>query len=185
MTSNFIFLINSFMKTVISYLNLIFQNIFPINVCIYKKLPPIFVTQMKVTESKYNTCLYFAANTLARKIEKLAIECWKPADLPPSHAYLLMMVLEEPGLHPGRIASHLQLSPSTITRLIEKLEERNLVLRKIVGRTTKVYPSNNGIILFPILRSCLAEFYTNSCGIIGKSESEKIVADMCLIADKL
>ena len=145
----------------------------------------IFVVLMKVTESKYNHCLYFAANTLARKIEKLAIECWKPVDLPPSHAYLLMMVLEEPGLHPGILANHLQLSPSTITRLIEKLEERKLVLRLTDGRTTKVFPSELGSSLWPILRTCLMEFYNNSCGLIGKNESEKIVIDMCLIADKL
>jgi len=140
---------------------------------------------MKVIESKYNHCLYFAANTLARKIEKLAIECWKPVDLPPSHAYLLMMVLEEPGLHPGILANHLQLSPSTITRLIEKLEEKDLVLRLTDGRTTKVFPSEIGKTLLPTLRSCLVQFYNNSCGIIGKSESERMVSDMCLIADKL
>jgi DNA-binding transcriptional regulator LsrR (DeoR family) len=81
---------------------------------------------MKTIDSKYNGCLYFAANALARKIEKLAIESWKPLDLSPSHAYLLMLVLEEPGLQPGCIANHLQLSPSTITRLIEKLEEKGL-----------------------------------------------------------
>ena len=151
----------------------------------YKKEPPIFVPQMKVKESKYNNCLYFAANTLARKIERLAIECWKPVNLPPSHAYLLMMVLEEPGLHPGILANHLQLSPSTITRLIEKLEEKNLVIRLTEGRTTKVYPSEVGKILFPLLRDCLSDFHTNSCEIIGKTESEKMVSDMCFIADKL
>jgi len=122
---------------------------------------------------------------LARKIEKLAIECWKPVDLSPSHAYLLMMVLEEPGLHPGVLANHLQLTPSTITRLIEKLEEKKLVLRQFEGKKTCVYPSEDGVAIFPLLRDCLTDFHTNSCCIIGKDESKRMVSDMSLIADKL
>ncbi len=148
-------------------------------------MPPIFVFHMKVTESKYNNCLYFVANTLARKIERLAIECWKPVDLPPSHAYLLMMVLEEPGLHPGILAKHLQLTPSTITRLIEKLEEKKLVLRQFEGKKTCVFPSEGGKALFPLLRVCLTDFHTNSCCIIGGDESKRMVSDMSLMADKL
>jgi len=51
---------------------------------------------MKTTESKYCKCLYFTTNALARKVEKLAIEAWKPVNLSPSHAYLLMMAIEHP-----------------------------------------------------------------------------------------
>jgi hypothetical protein len=76
-----------------------------------------FCPSMKSSESKYAQCLYFTSNALARKVEKLAIESWKPAGLPPSHAYLLLMVLEEPGQQPGNISAHLQLTPSTVTRL--------------------------------------------------------------------
>ena len=140
---------------------------------------------MKTTESKYNQCPYFAANALARKIEKLAIESWKPVDLSPSHAYLLMMVLEEPGLQPGCLANHLQLTPSTITRLIEKLEEKKLVVRQTEGKVTNVYPSQTGRELLPLLMECRSDFYNNSCCKIGKEESKSMVASMCLLADKL
>ncbi|MFP5042068.1 MarR family winged helix-turn-helix transcriptional regulator [Parasediminibacterium sp. JCM 36343] len=140
---------------------------------------------MKTTESKYNQCLYFAANALARKVEKLAIESWKPVDLSPSHAYLLMMVLEEPGLQPGCIANHLQLSPSTITRLIEKLEEKKLVIRITEGKTTNVFPSPEGKELMPMLKECLTDFSKSSCDILGKEESKKMVWNMCTLADKL
>ena len=79
---------------------------------------------MKTTESKYCKCLYFTANALARKIEKLALESWSKIGLSPSHAYLLLLVLEEPGIQPTGIAEQLQLQPSTITRLLEKMEEK-------------------------------------------------------------
>ena len=78
---------------------------------------------MKTSESKFCNCLYFTANALARKVEKLATESWKKVDMSPSHAYLLILVLEEPGMQAGQIAEQVQLTPSTITRLLEKLEE--------------------------------------------------------------
>lgn len=140
---------------------------------------------MKATESKYNQCLYFAANTLARKVEKLALESWKPVKLSPSHAYLLMMVLEQPGLQPCCLADHLQLSPSTITRLIEKLEEKQLVSRVTEGKTTLVYPSIKGVALLPLLKACAKDFHNNSCCLIEKEERETMVSNMCFLADKL
>ena len=86
---------------------------------------------MNTSASKYSQCLYFSSNALARKVEKLARESWKPVNLSPSHGYLLMMVLEDPGVQPGYLANHLQLQASTITRLVEKLEEKWLfVLQK-------------------------------------------------------
>lgn len=140
---------------------------------------------MKTTESKFNQCLYFAANSLARKVEKLAIESWKPVSLSPSHAYLLMMVIEQPGLQPSCLANHLQLSPSTVTRLIEKLEEKKLVERKTEGKVTNVYPTDNAKQMLPSLQDCLTNFSKSSCCILGKEESEKMVISMCKLADKL
>src|SRR4249919_1819869 len=99
---------------------------------------------MKMSESKYSKCMYFSANALARKIEKMALESWKPVNLSPSHAYLLMAVIEEPGIQPGMLAKELQLQPSTITRLIEKLEEKRLVVRTTGGKSTNVYPTPKG-----------------------------------------
>ena len=88
--------------------------------------------------------MYFSCNAFARKIEKIAIESWKPVGLSPSHAYLLMIVIQEPGMQPGTLADHLQLQPSTITRLIEKLEEKKLVVRTTEGKLTNVYPTPKG-----------------------------------------
>ncbi len=122
---------------------------------------------------------------MARKVEKLALESWKPVDLSPSHAYLLLMVLEKPGTQPGCIANHLQLSPSTVTRLIEKLEERKLVTRTTEGKQTNVYPSDAAIALLPLLTKCLNHFYNNYSTILGRDESCKLITNMGLVADKI
>jgi DNA-binding MarR family transcriptional regulator len=140
---------------------------------------------MKTSESKYCQCLYFTANALARKTEKLAQQSWSKVDLSPSHAYLLMMVIQEPGIQPSVLADHLQLQPSTITRLVEKLEEKKLVVRTTEGKTTNVYPSPKGKELLPKLKECLQEFYSSYSSVLGKEESAKLVQTMGKVADKL
>jgi MarR family transcriptional regulator, organic hydroperoxide resistance regulator len=140
---------------------------------------------MKTTDSKYCKCLYFASNALARKVEKLAQQSWSKVGLSPSHAYLLMMAIEEPGIQPSNLADNLQLQPSTITRLIEKLEEKKLLVRTTEGKVTNVYPSPKGKELLPRLKECLSEFYNNYASILGKDESARMVQNMGRIADKL
>ena len=140
---------------------------------------------MKSSESKYAQCLYFTTNALARKMEKLAIESWKPAGLPPSHAYLLIMVLEEPGQQPGNIAHHLQLTPSTVTRLIEKLEENKLIIRTSEGKVTNVYPTPKAKQLWPTIAGCLDNFQKACARLLAKSERTEILDRMHQLSNNI
>lgn len=140
---------------------------------------------MNACNSRYNKCLYFVSSALSRKVEKLAVECWKPVDLSPSHAYLLMIAIEEPGVQPSFLVDQLQLTPSTITRLIEKLEEKKLVVRTTDGKLTNVYPTPKGKDLLPALKNCLHEFYHKYTALLGKEQSAQMVAAMCEMTDKL
>lgn len=140
---------------------------------------------MKTSESKYSNCFYFTTNALARKVERLANVAWKPLGLSPSHAYLLMMTIEDPGLQPGTIADHLQLSPSTISRLIEKLEEKKLAVRITEGKITNVYPTPTGKNLLSKLKTCQARFNESYTSILGKEESNTLLNNIRKMADKL
>jgi hypothetical protein len=40
----------------------------------------------KAIDSFFSNSLYFSTGVLAREVEKLAVECWKPTGLSPSHA---------------------------------------------------------------------------------------------------
>jgi MarR family transcriptional regulator, organic hydroperoxide resistance regulator len=140
---------------------------------------------VKSSESKYCKCIYFASGALARKMEKLAIDSWKKVGLSPSHAYLLMLVIDDPGMQPGKLAEELQLSPSTITRLIEKLEEKKLVIRTTEGKLTNVYATPKGKDLLPQLKSCVTAFNETAAGILGKEESTRLVQNINKITDKL
>lgn len=140
---------------------------------------------MKASESKYCKCIYFSSNALARKVEKLAQESWKEVGLSPSHAYLLMLAIEKPGIQPTDLVNELQLTPSTITRLIEKLEEKKLVIRTTEGKTTNVYPTPRGKQLEPQLNKCTEKFHQSYTNILGKDDSMRLVQSMNRISDKL
>ena len=140
---------------------------------------------MKTSESRYSDCIYFVSNALARKVDKLASDAWKKVNLAPCHAYLLMIVIDKPGSQPGMLSEELHLTPSTVTRLIEKLEDKKLVTRLTQGKTTNVFPTQKGKDLVPKLRACVQEFNTAYLEILGKEESEKLVRNMNKIADKL
>lgn len=136
-------------------------------------------------DSKFCQCLYFTSAALARKVEKLAVESWKPVGLSPSHAYMLMAVLEEPGIQPTVLGKHLQLQPSTITRLMQKLERQKLLVRTTEGRITNVYPTPKAKELRPKMKECMQHFYQQYIEALGKEESTKLVQSMTKIADKL
>jgi len=129
--------------------------------------------------------MYFSSNALARKIEKLAQESWKAVDLSPSHAYLLMLAIENPGIQPTTLVEQLLLTPSTITRLIEKLEEKKLVVRTNEGKTTSVYPTPRAKQLLPQLEACLEHFYKSYSSVLGKEDSARLVQSMNRVTDKL
>lgn len=143
------------------------------------------ISTMKVPESRYGECIYFSSNALARKIEKMAIETWKKVDLSPSHAYLLMLIIDGPGSQPSTLSGEMRLTPSTITRLIEKLEDKKLVVRITEGKLTNIYPTPKAKELNPSLQQCAREFYDKYCGILGKEESDRMARNMIRIADKL
>lgn len=157
---------------------------FSAHYCICNNNPLIFVS-MRTSDSRYCKCLYFTSGALARKVEKLAQQSWSKVGLSPSHAYLLMMAIDEPGIQPSVLAQHLQLQPSTVTRLIEKLEEKKLIVRTTEGKVTNVYPTPKGKEMMPRLRECVDDFYASYCGILGKEESARLVTNMGKVADKL
>jgi MarR family transcriptional regulator, organic hydroperoxide resistance regulator len=140
---------------------------------------------MKSSESRYNKCLYFSANALARKIEKIAVDSWKEVNLSPSHGYLLMIVLDAPGVQPTVISKELQLTPSTITRLIEKLEAAKLLVRTAEGKLTNIYPTPKAKELYPKMKSCVNNFYQKYTTVLGEQESGRMVASINKLNDKL
>ncbi|MFN4006339.1 MAG: MarR family winged helix-turn-helix transcriptional regulator [Chitinophagaceae bacterium] len=140
---------------------------------------------MKTSESRYHQCLYFTSNAFARKVEKLALHYWKPLGFSPSHGYLLMVVLQEPGVQPTKLANELQLTPSTITRLIEKLEGQALITRMLDGKTTMVYATDKAKALLPEMQAAMDGFYMAYSKILGPEASCALTQQIATVADAL
>lgn len=154
-----------------------------LNICTYNKAVPLLT--MKASSSRYSSCVYFASGALARKIEKLATEAWQKVGLAPSHGYLLMMVLEEPGIQPNKLVQELFLSPSTITRLIDKLENKKLVRRVSEGKLINLFPTAKALGLQSQLKSCMHCFAEKYCHLLDSEEISALTQTLNQATDKL
>lgn len=129
-------------------------------------------------KSKYCTCLYYSANALSRIMTKISDDEFAITGLSSSYAFLLMIVNENPGVQPTEISHQMQLTPSTVTRLIEKMEYRNYLERKTVGRTTEVYPTKQAKELHPKIQKAWANLYNRYSNVLGKEFSKQLTADI-------
>ena len=140
---------------------------------------------MKRKDSKYCMCLYYSSNALARVITKMAEEEFAVTGLAPSYAFLIMSINEEPGICPKELSEIMQLSPSTITRFLEKLEHRGLIKKKSEGKYTKVYPTDCGIELNERIKEAWMSLYNRTTKSAGKEEVEKLAIDIYNMKNKL
>jgi DNA-binding MarR family transcriptional regulator len=88
--------------------------------------------------------LYYTTTAYSREISGIAEIAFADLGLTPSDAYLIMCVNEKPNIQPTEISEKILLAPSTITRMIEKLEKRNIVTRATEGKYTFVAPTAKG-----------------------------------------
>ncbi len=136
-------------------------------------------------DSRYCGCLYYSANALSRLMTKMADEEFAIIGLAPSYAFLLMGVNEKPGIQPKEISEHMQLTPSTVTRLIEKLELKGYVERKSVGRTTEVYPTTKSTKLDKKIKEVWLNLYKRYSALLGENKAKKLTADLYEATRKL
>ena len=129
----------------------------------------IAVSDCKST--RYSACLLFSANALARAMTAIGDEEFGKLGLAYSHAYLLREVIDRPGVTPSHLCEVLYLTPSTITRLIEKLETKGLVTRRSEGKNTLVDPTAQGIGLSDAITAAWQRTWTRYAEAIGEEET--------------
>ena len=98
-------------------------------------------------ECRLDGCLFFSATKLARELGKLAEDAFLKTGLSPSHALLLYIVNLRGGIHQKEIGEMLHLTPSTITRLIEKLERKEFISKNIEGKNVYLGTTPEGLAL--------------------------------------
>jgi DNA-binding MarR family transcriptional regulator len=88
--------------------------------------------------------IFFLTSAFARKLGNQADKLLETVGLSSSHALLLHLVNKNPGIQPSQLAKMLHLKASTITRLVQKLERRELVEKQSEGRATKIVCTSEG-----------------------------------------
>jgi MarR family transcriptional regulator, organic hydroperoxide resistance regulator len=140
---------------------------------------------MKHEHSKYCHCLYYSANALARVLTKMAEEEFAVTGLAPSYAFLLMAVNDKPGIQPKEISAQMQLTASTVTRLIEKMEHRGFLERKFIGKFTKVYPTIKSRKLDKKIYQAWANLFKRYSDLLGESKGRTLTAAVYQATQKL
>lgn len=123
-------------------------------------------------------CLYFTANSLARHINNLAEVAFKKTGLSPSYAHLMLLLIEKPGLSQNELSKEMNVKASTMTRFIDKLLSLKYVERVQEGRSTFIFPTEEGKELKKIIDSALADLFSDYSNILGKDFAVNLTSDI-------
>jgi len=129
---------------------------------------------MKSSKSLLHHCLYFTANSLSRVITRMAEEEFRITGLSPSHAFLMMLVNDQPGIGQKELCEHLHLAPSTVTRFVDGLVHRGLLVRETEGKVVKIYATAKGKDLQEPIAKAWKRLYMRYSDILGMEEGNEL-----------
>ncbi|SNT31178.1 DNA-binding transcriptional regulator, MarR family [Noviherbaspirillum humi] len=92
----------------------------------------------------FDHCLYFNTTALARSLERVWTQAFKPFGLTPSQAFMLRVVLAKPALLQNELARELAISRPTASRTLDGLQKLGLVERRATetdGREFAIHPT--------------------------------------------
>lgn len=131
-----------------------------------------------MTKSKHilHNCLYFTATSLARVITRMAEEEFRSTGLSPSHAFLMMLVNDHPGIGQKALCEQLHLAPSTVTRFIDTLVYKGFLTREADGKTSRVYPTIEGKTLQKPIEDAWKKLHHRYAEVLGLKAGDDLTA---------
>jgi len=111
-------------------------------------------------------------------MQRMADEEFSETGLSPSHAFVLMSINSRKEVKPGEIAEELFLAPSTVTRLIDKLERLHLVEKKSEGKYMRIASTSKGMEKDIRIRKAWENLYKRYHKLFGQSFSESLTESL-------
>ena len=122
-----------------------------------------------------NGCLFFTTVKLSRVFGKIAEEAFSKTGISPSHALLLYLVNQKEEILQKELGETLHLTPSTITRLIEKLERKTLVSKRCEGKSVILSTTPQGIALQKSIMESWISLHEQYQGILTEEETAQFL----------
>ncbi len=116
---------------------------------------------------------------------KIADEEFKSTGLSTSYAFLLMTVNEKSGIQPMEISQQMMLTPSTVTRLIDKLENKKYLRREYEGKQVKVFPTEKSLVIDKKLRDNWLNLFKKYSDILGENVSVDLTVGISKAVEKM
>ncbi len=143
------------------------------------------VRKERAIDSAFAHSLYFAGGAFSRAVEKLAKECWMPSGLTPSQGNLLLHLIDNYYAFSCFISSDLRVNPSSVTRLADQLEAKDLVERWTYKHWSYLSATEKAMELHPVLVQCDNSFLARCDELLGAGKTSMLADSLNLATDKL
>jgi len=121
-------------------------------------------------------CLYFTANSLARTVSEQAEQHFVGLGMSPSHAFLLVVVIEKQQISLKSLVAEVQLAHSTVSRHVDFHVARGYVEKELQGKTVVVTVTAEGRNMKKAISDCWLAFYEDYSAVLGKDVADELTA---------
>jgi DNA-binding MarR family transcriptional regulator len=115
----------------------------------------------------------------------MAEDAFRPTGLSPSHAFLMMLVNDTPGIGQKELSEQLHLAPSTVTRFIDSLVYRGYLTRRSDGKASKVYSTKEGENLQILIEEAWKNLHQRYAKVLGLKKGDELTAMIDMASEKL